>query len=552
MASDDYTSMVAALNNAKIASTTEETASQTSYFLGLVNHKIGNFDAAGQIFASISCPELAENCRYMMARCLIGQNSISEADKLLETLDASKAALSASDYLAMYNFYATSAETQKYEKAAEYAQKYIACEGADRKKGYEIGGAAYYNLAKAYQDGLDGREADARKILNYYEQAAKFENVEALYYLGEGYWSGRLLRNYSSANKYLRKAAEKGHKQSQDILREYGVNNILVKSKDPAQRTYYFRNGYTLVASAKTMKWMQLCTGTAYMENLISEEFVNEYRVSFNSFDQLVDGVHQLYSNQLAKMVKWGIDVLMAFGIDSYSASDILAECDDLSLLPRVGSFERKIQAIDRRAEQLHLNKSYAKATRARWTGSGFGTTISGTIKATIKANVAAGVMNVGSGILHGIGNSIAKAIDNAEIRKMGKEVFQDPYTLAEFKAAVSSACQEIASTLLTIVEDNTDYVDMEHLQGKIVFEGEKLASIDDRTLSAKIENNIRAHNDEYTYALLLEGLRRNPHDKNYFEPLTLLSFQMGVGEGSKEYDSLIRYPVTLLLIRVG
>ena len=61
---------------------------------------------------------------------------------------------------------------------------------------------------------------------------------------------------------------------------------------------------------------------------------------------------------------------------------------------------------------------NYVQSTRRAWTGVGFGTTISSTIKATVKANVAAGMMNIGSDILHGIGDSIVKSSNNAELKK--------------------------------------------------------------------------------------------------------------------------------------
>ncbi len=114
--------------------------------------------------------------------------------------------------------------------------------------------------------------------------------------------------------------------------------------------------------------------------------------------------------------VEWGIKLLMSLGIDYYDANELLALCNDLSLLPRVSNFEQGLDSIDKRAAQLNLETEYRNTMRRHWVGGEFRTTIGGTISTAIKGSVAAGIMNAGSGVLHGIGNSIVKAINNSEI----------------------------------------------------------------------------------------------------------------------------------------
>lgn len=120
-----------------------------------------------------------------------------------------------------------------------------------------------------------------------------------------------------------------------------------------------------------------------------------------------------------------GFYINIEVGIDYYDANELLALCNDLSLLPRVSNFEQGLDSIGKRAAQLNLETEYRNTRRRHWVGGGFGTTIGGTISAAIKGSVAAEIMNAGSGVLHGIGNSIVKAINNSEMKGMEKSLFK-------------------------------------------------------------------------------------------------------------------------------
>ncbi len=171
---------------------------------------------------------------------------------------------------------------------------------------------------------------------------------------------------------------------------------------------------------------------------------------------------------------------------------------------------------------------------------AGFDTTISGTIRASIKASAAAGAMNIGSGILHGIGDSIIDAMNNAEIKKMGEKVFENVDTAVEFSNAVLTACLDIGIVLRGILEMHCK-IELKPLKGIIKFGNENLADLDERTLKAKINNNLSVANTEYVYALLLENLRRHPLDGDTFNQLMGLTIRRS-SYGAQECKEILRY----------
>lgn len=543
VASDLYEDIIRDLDAARAIMTTDEQRAFVDYYKGLTNYKMGRFDAARRLFSSISYPEITDNSNYMTFKCLLEEGNIPAAEKVLETLEGHKFTLSAADYLTLYNAYAAKRSSGKpdYEAEARYADKYFACKDADIQTAYRIGGDTYYTIAVGFENGSNEFPKDPDESLKAYEKAAQYENAEALYYLGEGHWSGRLVRNYNMANHYLAKAAQKGHVRAREILQRYGVDGVLVRLKDVEARSYRFLDGYELTATRNTVQWLQLNQGVNYKGNLIANEFSKQYSSKFKTFDQLVNGVQQLYADHIAQMINWGLALLLSFGIDTYDAASILEECADLSLLPRVPKFEQGLERIDARARKLNIQLNYAKATRGAWTGVGFGTTIKGTIASATKASLAAGAMNIGSGILHGIGDSIVKAMNNSEIDGMGKALFEAPGTKKEFVSAVHSACYAVGDVVVKFVESKSG-ICPEALGRGISYEGENLANIDDRTLKAKISNNLAAGNHKYAYALLVEDLRRFPFNDETMRQIIALTIQRNGSFVGEEYDSILRY----------
>ncbi len=528
--SNEYDEILNTLDNVVVNSEAERAG--TDYLKGIVNYKKGNYDVAKQLFTPSPGMEIEQEQKYMLFKCLVAEKNIDEAEKLLDELEDKDFEISAADYFSLYDHYDKEKGTTKedFDKALTFASKYAETQDSDRNVANEIMGNIYYKFAEATQNGSNGFEKDMKQCLEFYTKSAKCGNVNALGYVGLLLWNGGYddvfaYRNYQTANECFIKAAQKGHKKSKEILSKYGVEGTLVVPMDAEDVTYQFMDGHKLTVSAANMKWLQLDKGIRYQAGIISDEFVTIYQDAFKSFDELYNGIHKLYAEQVAKMLKWCIQLLMFFDIDTYSADRILEKCEDLSLLSRVPKFEHALEKIDNRAEELNMQTAYAQASRRQWSGAGFGTTIRGAISASVKASVAAGAMNIGSGILHGIGDSIVAAINNSEIKEMGKKVFVNPATVKEFDIAVLTACLDVGITVRDIIAKRQKMA-LHELGGKIKFGNEELTKINEEALDAKIINNLSAKRYEYTYALMMEKLRRLPYDNETLEDLYMLTVQ--------------------------
>lgn len=535
VSSTAYEEILQALDHVRPNS--KEEMDKSAYLKGIIQYKLGHIDAAKQIFEQSVSEEYGQCRDYMLLQCAIKQSHFSIAKEILDKLEKDNFQIPADVYLRMYEYYTSkrNSSNQDYESEIQYTEKYIACKDSDHDTANTIAGDSYYNLAVSLQN------KNKEKALSAYKKAADYGNPNALYYLGNYYWSGVNPRNYYLAIQYMLKASQVGHRQAKLILDQYGFEGILIKTMQTTKTEYSFSNGYILTASVKTLQWLQMYYGIKYQGRYLATVFVDNYFNEFKSFDQMVNGINQLYMDYISYMLKWCIKLLMSFNIDIYGPEDIIEQCEDLSLFPRVPKFEQGLEEIDNKAKMMDAKMNYVQSTRRAWTGVGFGTTISSTIKATVKANVAAGMMNIGSDILHGIGDSIVKSSNNAELKKMGDKLFENPETIKEFKNAVLSAYTDIASVIMHIMEEHCK-MELNLLEGSIIWSNEDLSEIDNRVLHTKIDNNLAAENYEYAYALLLEALRRTPIDSEIFQKIFELTIRQDGVETNKAYESCLRY----------
>ena len=483
VSSTAYAEIIEALNKVKINSDVQ--ADALVYMKGLVHFQSGKIDDAEENFRHCANRNLIEplsESQYMLMLCCLKKGNISEAEQLHSLLSSGSFNMPVYGYSELYKFYALNPDVKggsNEDILLNLAESYICCPDANK-------------------DSLE------------------YTKIQC--FLGEKYWFGDDAGKYTDANLFLLSAANKGNVRAKEILEQYGVDGVLVELVNASDKTYHFLYGYELTASKRLFLWQQLFHAFALKKSLLIAEFTNEYKKSFHSLQNVVNGISQLYADSLAKMIDWGIRLLMHYGIDSYSGNDILEMCGDLSLLSRVTWFERQLDAIDNSAAKMNIKTAYTKATRGYWTGAGFGTTISGTIAASMKASVAAGVMNMGSGILHGIGDSIVSAINNSKLRGMEQKVFESPNTFSEFTRALESACLEIMEIFSDIIINEVFQPDEPCLDGKIIYKNENLAELDDKVLETKIQNHTNAQNWEYVYSLTAEQLRRNPLEFDIFK----------------------------------
>lgn len=471
------------------------------YLKGVVYFRQGEIGKAASLFEHVnnSGYDTEKNeSAYMLMLCYCKKAKLSSAEEICLALEKSQSfQISCEGYLELYKSHILGEKNKRsnsHDLSVMYAQKYINCSDVD-----------------------DTSE-------DYYE---------ALCFLGKEYWFGSDTRMYYTANKYLYFASSNGVKEAKQILDQYGVMGVLVMPTKSKEAKYRFLYNYELKAPSQFFQWNQVCRGIEFEIHQLSFVFSGECNRTSYDLEKFVNSVGNNYANHLAEMIDWSIKLLMHFGIDSYCSEDILSMCDDLSLLPRVPEFQKRLDVIDRRAAELHLKTAYSKATRGYWTGAGFGTTIRGTIDASIKSSIAAGVMNAGSGILHGIGDCIVESINNSEIKRMGQSALNTPEKLAEFTNAFKSACVDISQVILNIL--STKNIAFTPLVGEVIYNGENISDLSDKVLNSKLQNHTSAQNYSYLYPLMVEKLRRTPVDEGIYKSFVLLNIRLSSGDKSSQ-----------------
>lgn len=535
--SNSYDEILSSLEN--VRDIPKEGVHYVDYLKGIVEYKSGNIPKAKELIEISLKKEWTVEKTYLLFLCTLKEQDIQTAENILIELENQNYIIPAQDYLHIYNYFVSikNKTLVEFEKQVEYALKYSTCKDQKVEIAQKILGDSYYNLGLFYQSDKKDLNFIPYKGLFAYQNAAKFDNLDAIFKLANYYWSGSGGRNYYKTIQYFGKSALSGNERAKSIIEKYGYDGILIKSEKTLDVTYEFLYGHSLTVSGKVLNWFQMYYGMLYHSYTVSEEFKARYIETFNTFEKMVNGIHTLYTDAIISMLSWSIGLLVSLNIDMFSEEDILELCNDLSLLPRVPNFEYGLDQIDNRAEQLNAKTSYAKATRTTWTGVGFGNSIGEVINSSLQASIASGVMNIGSGVLHGIGDNLVESMNNKELKNMSEKLFNNPETIKEFVSAVNSACSEITLAVMKLFDMHCDDVKMKsELQGKIVYENENLSKLEDKVLTAKINNNLSVNKNKYAYALLLEALRRDSLKTDIFSKI----FELTVISGEENVETAL------------
>lgn len=489
--STKYNEIIEALD--KVELTSEEEKDEVAYYKGLVYFKDGKIKEAipqFEQYINSNRQEMTNKRKYMLMKCWLKELNLSESEKYYSMLENNNYKIPTEDYIELYNCCQSNSDENdrsSRESMLKYAKLYTERSDADKK-------------SSVYSD--------------------------MLYLLGSECWFGNSPSECVKANDYFLTAANIGNEKAKRLFDQCGVDGVLIDPPDLTDRTYHFMFDYEITAPKKLFHLLYTGNAFEYKVFKLAASFSDEYKKSFKSLQDIINGVENLYANHVGKMIAWGLKLLMHYGIDTYNADDIINRCKNSLLDLRVPEFRRQLAAIDRRAEELNIQMADAKASRGRWTGTGYGTTISSAIGASVKASIAAGAMNAGSSILHGIGDSIVGAINNSEINSMENNVFKSPNTLAEFETAFKSACTDLYNVFFDILAEQ-NVMDFEPLTGTIVYNGENISALDNKTLKTKIQNHISVKNFDYAYPMLIESLRRNPYEVDKYKSAVLLTMTL-------------------------
>ncbi|WP_156114892.1 CFI-box-CTERM domain-containing protein [Paenibacillus sp. FSL R5-0345] len=229
------------------------------------------------------------------------------------------------------------------------------------------------------------------------------------------------------------------------------------------------------------------------------------YHSSVKSFDDLFDKAFPTFIESVTASLKFGVSVLMKYGVDDVDF-DKLAElaANDIDIPKYISPFMEAAEKIEEYAENLSNYKNLSRAGRSRWQGGGFG------LGGAIKGALTAGALNMGTGMVRGIGDSLSNAGDRAKIAGMKKKIFTDHRTLGLLVEGIHECCFGIFYSVWSILED-------ENRIPLIEFDTEKL--------NARANNLITQYaSDKSLYDkvidVLCECIRNCPYSVSYYSNL--------------------------------
>lgn len=263
--------------------------------------------------------------------------------------------------------------------------------------------------------------------------------------------------------------------------------------------------GRTLSFSSDLVKYNELRSLFSTHATKYKTSFLSYYQSNVKSFNDLFDKAIPTFIECVNVSLKFGVSVLMKYDVD-YVDLDKLADlaANDIDILKYISPFMEASEQIEEYAENLSSYRNLSRAGRSRWQGGGFG--LSGAIKGALTASV----LNIGTGMIRGIGDSLTNAGDRAKIASMEKEIFVDHRTVALLSEGVYECCFGVFYSVWRMLEE-------EERIPFIEFNSEKL--------NARA-NNLIAHyaSDESLYNKVVDALceciQNFPYSVSYFSNL--------------------------------
>ncbi len=153
----------------------------------------------------------------------------------------------------------------------------------------------------------------------------------------------------------------------------------------------------------------------------LESEYIEYYSYKEHSFDSLFDEEIPNVVYKTIDAVKFGVSVLMEYGIDDIDDEQLAAlVSQDENIKDHLEYIYERAFEIEQYAERLADYRNVEKASRSHWEGGGFG------VGGAIKGALTAGAFNIGTNIFRGIGDSITNASDKGMISKMKNELAND------------------------------------------------------------------------------------------------------------------------------
>ena len=209
------------------------------------------------------------------------------------------------------------------------------------------------------------------------------------------------------------------------------------------------------------------------------------------------------------------------YTIDMGTLNNEYSDCIDFATWQNaLEDFADKYAKCSYSDEQMKLYREQRKANRGKFVGGGFG--VSGAIKGSIQA----GTLNMATGAVHSIANSIGNMISDAHIVEKKRRLYSDKNTINELCKALYITIFSIQDALIEILEDEEDIEIMR-------------PSDEDSARSDAIINNIKSGRclQNQIARALADSVSLNPYNRENYE-LALSYF----GDSNGELEKIAKY----------
>lgn len=322
------------------------------------------------------------------------------------------------------------------------------------------------------------------------------------------------LENYYGYGEEDSETLEELHEELAEVL-EQG-------EKDDTTKSFEFLN-YRIEFTRESVLYNELY-GEYQNEAIEKTQMLSEYYSNAYDIDavarRIEDWGNKLITLTAQKMLsdlgKAGI-----YTIDMDTLNNEYSDCIDFATWQTaLEHFAEEYAKCSYSDEQMKLYREQRKANRGKFVGGGFG--VSGALKGSIQA----GTLNVATGAVHSIANSIGNMISDAHIAEKKRRMYADKKTINELCQALYITIFSIQDAFIEILEDEED-IEIER------------PSDEDSARSDAIINNIKGGRclQNQIAKALADSVILNPYNRENYE-LALSYF----GDSNGQIEEIAKY----------
>lgn len=173
------------------------------------------------------------------------------------------------------------------------------------------------------------------------------------------------------------------------------------------------------------------------------------------SFDGLFSVGIPILQQSIIAMLDSSVDILMDIGITNIDRDTLADACGDALFSKRLIQLYDIAEKIEDEAIRLQNLRSNQRSSRSHWRGGGFG------IKGALTGAIKAGALNMATGAMRGIGDSLTNSSDRTKIEKMKRDSFAIAMENNILSKAIIDSCELIFVVILTELKKRGTWTNM-------------------------------------------------------------------------------------------